>query len=101
MPERKAFTVELELDLRDALAAEAEAVGRAPGQIVRDLINEFVRRQRDARAHDSWFRAEVEQALREADDPTIERIPNEDTEASWERQRAELLRRLGERGLGN
>jgi predicted transcriptional regulator len=101
MTKHSAFTVELEPDLREALAAEAEAAGRPAGQIVRDLIDDYVRRQRDARAHDAWFRGQVEQALREADDPTVERIPNGEVEASWEHRRAELLQRLGVRGLGD
>ncbi len=95
MPKQAAFTVELEPDLEDALIAEALVIDRPPGHIVRDLIDGFVRRQRDARDHDAWFRAEVEQALREADDPTVRRIPNEEVEASWKRQRAELLRLIG------
>ncbi len=60
------FTVKLESDLRDAFAAEAEAAHRPASQIVRDFMREFVQRQREAREHDAWFRAEVQQAL---DDP--------------------------------
>lgn len=77
----------------------AEAAERPPNQIVRDRIGEFVRRQRDARDHAAWFRAEVAQVLREADDPTVKRIPNDEIEASWERKRAEHVRRLGGVGL--
>ncbi|HMG51594.1 MAG TPA: hypothetical protein VK597_13405 [Inquilinus sp.] len=46
---------------------------------------------------DARFRAEVEQGLREADDPTVERIPHEEVSANWRRQRAELLKRAGKR----
>ena len=88
------LTVELEPELREALAAEAEAAGSSPAQLVHDLIDGFVRRQRDARDHDAWFREEVAQALRNADDPTVARIPDEDIRASWCIQRAELLRRV-------
>ena len=73
MPKQAAFTVELEPDLEDALIAEALAMDRPPGHIVRDLIDGFVRQQRDARDDDAWFHAEVEQALREADNPTVQR----------------------------
>ena len=99
MAKDAAFTVELEPALRDALIAEAEAADLPPSEIVRDLIDGFVRQRREARAHDAWFRAEVEQALREADDPTVRRIPNGEAEASWERKRAELARRIGAQGL--
>lgn len=46
-----------------------------------------------AAAHDKWFRAEVAQALKEADDPNTQWVSNEDAEASWATQRAELLKR--------
>jgi len=66
MAKEAVFTVKLESDLRDAFAAEAEAVHRPASQIVREFMREFVQRQREARDHDAWFRAEVQQAL---DDP--------------------------------
>jgi hypothetical protein len=40
-------------------------------------MRDFIRRRRDARDHDSWFRGEVEQALREVDDPAVRRIPQD------------------------
>jgi hypothetical protein len=44
---------------------------------------------------DSWFREEIEHALREADDPNAEWISNEDAKAAWAIQRAELSARIG------
>ena len=66
MPKEAVFTVKLESDLRDAFAAEAEAMHSPASQIVRELMREFVQRKREAREHDAWFRAEVQRAL---DDP--------------------------------
>jgi predicted transcriptional regulator len=66
MAKEAVFTVKMESDLRDAFAAEAEAAHRPASQIVRDFMREFVQRQREAREHDAWFRAQVQQAL---DDP--------------------------------
>ncbi len=66
MPKEAVFTVKLEADLRDAFMAEAEATHRPASQLVREFMREFVRRQREAREHDTWFRAKVQQAL---DDP--------------------------------
>ena len=66
MAKEAVFTVKLESELRDAFAAEAEATHRPASQIVREFIREFVQRQREAREHDAWFRAEVQKAL---DDP--------------------------------
>ncbi len=65
MPKEAVFTVKLESDLRDAFAAEAEAAHRPASQIVREFMREFVERQREAREHDAWFRAEVQQTLRD------------------------------------
>lgn len=50
-------------------------------------------RRRQARAHDALFRAEVEQGLREADDPATRRISDEDVMTAWRRRRAELEER--------
>lgn len=47
-----------------------------------------------AAAYDKWFRAEVTLALKEADDPNTQWISNEEAEASWATQRAELLKRV-------
>ena len=63
MPKEAVFTVKLESDLRDAFAAEAEAMHSPASQIVRELMREFVQRKREAREHDAWFRAEVQRAL--------------------------------------
>lgn len=41
-----------------------------------------------------WFRAEVTLALKEADDPNTQWVSNEEAEASWAKQRAELLKRV-------
>ncbi len=63
MPKEAVFTVKLEIELRDAFAAEAEATHRPASQIVREFMREFVQRQREVREHDAWFRAEVRRAL--------------------------------------
>ncbi len=41
------------------------------------------------------FAGEVEQAMREADDPTAVRISNEEIKSKWSRRRAELVKRGG------
>jgi hypothetical protein len=43
-----------------------------------------------ARAHDDWFRAEVEAAVREADSPGTVWVSNEDAKHRLSRRRAEL-----------
>jgi hypothetical protein len=62
---------------------------------VRDLVRDFVRQRRKMRAeHEGWFKAEAERVLREADDPTVRRIPHKEIRPRWHRQRAELLERI-------
>ncbi len=66
MPKEAVFTVKLEAELRDAFAAEAAAMHRPASQLVREFMREFVQRQRAAREHDTWFRAQVQHALEDA-----------------------------------
>ncbi|MDO7837405.1 antitoxin of toxin-antitoxin stability system [Sphingobium sp. HBC34] len=88
------FTMKLEPDLRDAFMAEAEATHRPASQIVRDLMREYVERQREARDYDEFLRRKVE----------IARVSvragrgrsNEDVEADFVARRAELRRRADE-----
>lgn len=87
------FTLKLEPELRDAFVAEAQAAHRPASQVVRELMREFIQRQHESREQDAWMRAEIEQGIREADDPGVPRIPNEEVEADWRRQRAELVKR--------
>ncbi|MCA3149825.1 MAG: antitoxin of toxin-antitoxin stability system [Rhodocyclaceae bacterium] len=56
------FTMKLEPELRDALMAEAEASHRPASQIVRELMRDFVQRQREAREHDAFLRGKVADA---------------------------------------
>lgn len=95
MPKETMFTLKLEPELRNAFMAEAEAAHRPASQVVRELMRDFIERQRQAREHDAWFRAEVEQAVREADDPGVARISQEEVSDNWRRQRAQLIERAG------
>ena len=44
------------------------------------------------RDQDRRLRGEIEQGMREADDPTVERIPNRRIEENWRRRRAVLVK---------
>jgi predicted transcriptional regulator len=96
MPKEAMFTLKLEAELRDQFMAAAEAVHRPASQLVREFMRDFVKQQQEACEHDAWFRAEVEQGMREADDPTVTRIPHEKVAENWRRQRAELVKRASE-----
>lgn len=62
MSKEALFTVKLERELRDAFMAEAEASHRPASQVMRELMREFVQRQRQAREYDAFLRAKVDAA---------------------------------------
>nr|WP_297461802.1 hypothetical protein [uncultured Halomonas sp.] len=93
MAKESVFTMKLEPELRDAFMAEAQATDRPASQLVRDFMREFVQRQREAREYDAWFRKEVEQGIREADDPAAKRIPHAEVMG---RMRARIEARVAE-----
>jgi hypothetical protein len=93
MAKEAMFTLKLETELRDQFMAEAEAAHKPASQIVREYMRSFVKQQREKREHDEWFQTEVGQGLREADDPNVKRVSQEEVATNWQRQRAELLQR--------
>lgn len=90
MPKEAVFTMKFEPELRDEFIAEAQAVHRPASQIVRDLMREFVHRQREAREYDAFLRrkVEIERAEMQADRGRS----NEEVEAEFAARRVELLR---------
>jgi hypothetical protein len=48
----------------------------------------------EAAAHDKWFREQIAQGLKEADDPATEWVSNEEAKTSWATKRAELVKRV-------
>ncbi|MGS0742508.1 hypothetical protein ACVBEF_11830 [Glaciimonas sp. GG7] len=54
---------------------------------------ERMRNAHEAAAYDKWFRAEIEDAIKEADDPNTIWVTDEEAQASWEKQRAALVKR--------
>ncbi len=62
MSKEAVFTMKLEPELRDAFMAEAEASHRPASQVVRELMREYVERQRQAREYDAFLRAKVDAA---------------------------------------
>lgn len=50
-----------------------------------------LRRAHEAAEHDQWFRAEVQAAVIEADDPATQWISHDEAKAEWAERRAELL----------
>src|SRR6266478_5073796 len=62
---------------------------RPGSQLLRDFMRVYVERAE----HDAWFRAEVEQSLKEADDPNVELIPHEEVVRKWKTRGAEWLKK--------
>jgi predicted transcriptional regulator len=89
MPETT-FTFRVDEDLKNSFTNVAKAHDRPGSQLLRDFMRDYVAKAE----HDAWFRAEVEQGLRELEDPNVELIPNEQVEAEWEVKKAELLARV-------
>lgn len=54
-----------------------------------------MRQTHAAAAYDKWFRAEVEEGIKEADDPSTLWVSNADANKSWAKKRAELVKRAG------
>lgn len=90
MADEATLTLTLDTDLRDRFAAEAEMAMRPADDVLRDLVRGFVDGRQAARD------AEVDRALREADDPGTIFVSDEEVETEWRAERAALLRRIGE-----
>ena len=62
MTKQTVFTMRIEPELRDAFMAEAQAAHRPASQVARELMREFVERQREAREYDEFLRRKVDTA---------------------------------------
>ena len=83
------FTFRVDYKLKDAFTEAARANDRPGSQLLRDFMRDYVERAE----HDAWFRAEVEQSMKEADDPNAELVPHEEVVRKWEARRGKLLRK--------
>ena len=91
MPKEAVFTMKLEPELRAEFVAEAEAAHRPASQILRELMREFIQRQRDARDYDAFLRQKVE-AARDSMHAGRGRT-NDEVEAEFAARRADASRR--------
>lgn len=60
MSKEAVFTMKLEPELRAEFMAEADAAHRPASQVLRELMREFVQRQREARDYEEFLRRKVE-----------------------------------------
>ena len=93
MTKEAVFTM-FEPELRDELMAEAQALDRPASQVVRDLMREFVHRQREVREYDAFVRRKVEAGRK--DMQAGHGRGHAEVEAAFAIRRRELLRKAGE-----
>jgi predicted transcriptional regulator len=91
MSKEAVFTMKLEPELRAEFMAAAAAAHRPASQVLRELMREFVQRQRDARDYDEFLRRKVEAGR------TSMRAgrgqPNDEVEAEFAARRARAARK--------
>jgi hypothetical protein len=90
MPKDAVFTMKIEPELRDEFMAEAQAARRPASQLVRELMRDYVQRQRDARDYDAFLRGKVDAARSSMRDGRGR--SDAEVEAEFAARRAELLR---------
>ena len=88
MSKEAVFTMKLEAQLRDAFMAEAEASHRPASQIMRELMRDFVQRQKQARDYDAFIKSKVAQARVQID--TGNYSSAEEVESRFAERRAKL-----------
>ncbi|MCH4562705.1 antitoxin of toxin-antitoxin stability system [Halomonas sp. EGI 63088] len=90
MSKQAVFTMKLEPELRADFMAEAAAAHRPASQVLRELMREYVRQQREAREYEAFLRSKVEVArssMRAGHGRS-----NEDVEAEFATRRADAER---------
>jgi predicted transcriptional regulator len=60
MSKEAVFTMKLEPELRADFMAEAEAAHRPASQVLRELMRDFIKRQREVREYDEFLSRKVE-----------------------------------------
>lgn len=93
MSKEAVFTMKLEPELRAAFMAEAEASHRPASQIMRELMREFVQRQREAREYDEFLRAKVADAREQV--RAGQYASADEVEARFAARRAQLQAKAG------
>ena len=64
MAKQAVFTMKLEPELREAFMAEAQADDRPASQVLRELMREYIQRQRELREYQAYLSGKVEAARR-------------------------------------
>lgn len=94
MPKEAVFTMKLEPELRAEFIAEAEACHRPASQIMRELMREFVQRQRKAREYEEFLHKKVATAREQIQ--VGDYASADEVEARFAARRAQLVARAGD-----
>ena len=86
------FTFRVDNELKRNFASVAKSLDRTGAQLLRDYMRDLVRRQRESKEHDAWFREQVQIGLESANAGRL--VSNEDVEARFSARRADTRRRL-------
>ena len=90
MSDEPSTSFDLDPELRKQLIAEAEAEDRTISAFIGELLRDHVVKKKQAQEYDAWFDTEIEQALSEADDPSVRRVPDDRVRANLARRMASL-----------
>ena len=96
MPKEAVFTMKLEPELRADFMAEAKASHRPASQLLRELMRDFVQRQKQARQYEDFLRGKVDLAREQIVNGQY--ASNEEVEARFAALRAEVLNNTGNKG---
>lgn len=94
MSKEAVFTMKLEPELREAFMAEALATHRPASQLMRELMRDFVQRQREAREYGDFLRAKVDQARDQVRAGNL--VGGNEVEARFAARRAQLRAATGD-----
>lgn len=88
MSKQAVFTMKLEPELRAEFMAEAEAAHRPASQVLRELMREYIQKQRKSREYDDFLRSKVEAGR--ASMRAGSGRPNDEVEAEFAARRASV-----------
>jgi predicted transcriptional regulator len=90
MSKQAVFTMKLEPELREDFMSEAEAAHRPASQVMRELMREFILRQRKTREYETYLQHKVENSRISMH--AGKGVSNEEIEADFAARRAKVSR---------
>ncbi|MCA1772120.1 MAG: antitoxin of toxin-antitoxin stability system [Halomonas sp.] len=85
MAKQAVFTMKIESDLRDEFMHEAELSHRPASQVVRELMRDYVQRQKEAREYEAFLQGKVDTSRRSKQ--AGEGLSNAEVEAQFKTRR--------------